>query len=343
MQERIKVYAAWVIVGFGGLFAAYLFLRYAAGILLPFLVGWAAALLVRKPAAALHRACKIKEGALRLFLAALAVISFGAVLFWGLRSLLTELSHLVSRFSEQDSGWAQKLAENLSSLPFYDVWGGTGETLFARVGDFLLAELPAVISRLASVLPSFFFGIAVCVVAAVYFCLDLERVHGTLLRLLPQRWRSQLHSAKESAWRAALAVLRADFILMLIAFVGMLIGFSILRLPYPILFSSVFALFDFLPVIGVGAFLVPWGIGLILIGSAWQGVGLLAVFAVITAVRQFAEPHLMGAKAGVHPLLMLLSMYAGARFFGAAGILLAPMVTLLLFGILNAPAENAKK
>ena len=62
MGERIKVYAAYVIVIGGVAALLYFFVRYALGVMLPFLIGWAAALLVRRPARFLHRRLRIKEG-----------------------------------------------------------------------------------------------------------------------------------------------------------------------------------------------------------------------------------------------------------------------------------------
>jgi len=342
MSERVKVYAAWVIVGFGGLFAAYLFFKYAAGVLLPFAVGWLAALAVRRPAEALHRVLKIKEGALRLLLAVLGVLLFGALLFFGLRGLLAELSNLAARVEEPFLLF-EKIKAFFASLPFLSAWTGSGEMILLKAQEALLAAIPRAISGIAGVLPSLFLSVGVAVVSAVYFCLDLDRVHAACLRILPKKWHVHLRSAKESALRAALTVLRANLILMLIAFLGMLIGFSVLGLPYPFLLSSVFAVFDFLPVIGVGTFLLPWAFWLMFSGSIGKGIGVLVIFGVITAVRQFIEPRLLGAGTGIHPLLTLLSMYVGARFFGAPGIILAPMLTLLVFGVLSAPAEISEE
>ena len=83
---------------------------------------------------------------------------------------------------------------------------------------------------------------------------------------------------------------------------------------------------DFLPLLGTGVVLVPWGIVSLLLGETRVGVGLLILFGVCTLLRQLAEPRLFGQGLGVHPLLALLSTYAGLRLFGVAGMLLAPLV-----------------
>lgn len=342
MQEKVKTYAAWVVVGFGGAAIVYLFLRYVLGVIAPFLVGWVAALLMRRPARYLHEHTRMHEGALRLILAALAVGAAGALLVLGVKGLLGELSDLVgTQEATPLDELAVRLHHAVSRLP--DGLRGGGEKIIAKLEDAIAQAVPHVISRLATALPSLLLGIGVGVIAAVYFCLDLERVHAAIFRLLPQRWQGYVASAKQSALRAAFTVLRANLLLMLIAFFFMLVGFLVLGVPYPLLLSGIFALFDFLPVIGVGTFLVPWGVWLLLSGATARGVGILVVFAVITVARQFAEPHLIGSGYGMHPLLTLLSMYAGARLFGAVGIILAPMAAVLAYGILFPPVEKEKK
>jgi len=339
MQEKVKIYAAWVIVGFGGVFAVFLFFKYLFAILLPFVIGWAAALAVRRPAAFLHRRLRIHEGALRLVLAVGAVGAVGALLAFGTKALVEELSRL-SESVGTAADLMEKISHAVARLPLVSAIAGSGESLITGAGGMLMRVLPNMISGLATALPALLLSVGVGAIAAVYFCLDLDRVHTALLRVMPQKWHESLHLAKQNALRAALTVLRANFLLMLIAFVFMLAGFLFLGMPYPLLLSGVFALFDFLPIIGVGTFLVPWGVWLLLSGSVGKGVGLLVLFALITVVRQFAEPHFIGAGYGMHPLLTLLSMYTGARFAGAVGMLLAPALALIVYGLLFPPPEG---
>ena len=341
MEEKIKTYASWVIVGFGCAALFYIFLRYLLGVLAPFLVGWIAALLVKRPARFLHERTRMREGTLRLILATLSVGAAGALAALGIKRLVKELSALIGA----DGGkpleeLATRLSYAASHLPYG--WKEGGDKILSRLEDALTEAIPALISRLATALPSLLLGVGVGVIAAVYFCLDLERVHGALARLLPKRWHLQLAFAKKSALRAAFTVLRANFILMLIAFFFMLTGFLFLGVPYPLLLSGAFALFDFLPVVGVGMFLIPWGVWLLLSGVTARGVGILVLFGVLTVVRQFVEPHLLGAGYGMHPLLTLLSLYAGARLFGAVGIILAPLAAILIYGMLFPPIIKEK-
>lgn len=342
MQERVKLFAAYTVLFLGGGAVLYLFFRYLAGVLFPFVLGWGIAMLVRGPADTLHKKIGISRGGARLLLAVFSAVLLGAVLFYGLRGLFLELTSLANRFGSDTVTVTENLREFLTGIPFIGERLATGDFL-EEGASVLLSLLPMLLTGLADVLPTFLFTLGVAVIAAVYFCLDLDRIHMALSRRLPNTAGRILRATKDSALRAALSVLRAQGMLMLIAFVLMFLGFILLNVNYPLLLSGVIALLDFFPVLGVGLFLVPWGLLALLSGDRFLGVGLLILFTIIVAVRQITEPRLLGRGYGVHPLLTLLSLYTGGRLFGVFGLFLFPVLTLLLYEMLFADAEKKKR
>lgn len=280
---------------------------------------------------------------MRLLLVLMAAGALVTLLTFGARALIAELSVIANGLSGELPTVLDRIRAALSRIPYL------GERLFgseafSHLLSSLITNLPPFVSRLARTLPTFLFSLGVSVLAAVYFCLDLDRVHAALGRIIPTRIRPFLSEAKRSALRAALSALRAELLLMLIAFFVMLFGFLILGLPYPFLLAALLALFDLLPVIGVGTFLLPWGFLALLSGARTLGVGILIIFGVTALLRQFAEPHLLGRRMGVHPLLTLLSLYAGFRLLGAVGMILFPVLTLLVYGALfDGVAEKGKE
>ena len=45
--------------------------------------------------------------------------------------------------------------------------------------------------------------------------------------------------------------------------------------------------------------------------------------------RSALEPKLVGRQLGINPLLTLLALYAGYRIWGVAGMILAPILTVI--------------
>ena len=333
MQQKLIFMASVIVTLLGGGALVYLFFRYLAGVLFPFLLGWGLAMLVRQPAAWLHEKTRVPEGVARLILVAVSVLFLGIILVFGIRGALQELSHLASRFGGDGSLFGERIKGFLASVPIIGERLAEGSFLKETLSS-ALSLLPSLIARIADVLPGFFFTLGVSVIAAVYFCLDLDRIHATLMTRMSKPFASILGVLKNSALRAVGSVLRAQAILTLVAFVFLLIGFLLLNVNYPLLLSGLIALLDFLPILGVGLFLVPWGVLSLLAGEQLLGVGLLVLFTVISLVRQFLEPHVLGRGYGLHPLVTLLALYAGGRLFGFVGLLVFPMITLLLFEIL---------
>ena len=71
--------------------------------------------------------------------------------------------------------------------------------------------------------------------------------------------------------------------------------------------------------------------GSFLLGSTGSGLGILALYAISSVLRK-SRRHLVGRSLGIHPLLSLLSMYAGFRLFGIPGMVLAPLAAAVIKG-----------
>lgn len=97
-----------------------------------------------------------------------------------------------------------------------------------------------------------------------------------------------------------------------------------------VLLAALIAVIDALPVFGTGTVLVPWGALCLLTGNVPKGLGLLALYGVISLVRSVLEPKIMAAQVDLSPLAALAAMYVGFCAFGVAGMVLCPMALLFV-------------
>ncbi|HZX20929.1 MAG TPA: AI-2E family transporter, partial [Clostridia bacterium] len=123
---------------------------------------------------------------------------------------------------------------------------------------------------------------------------------------------------------------KAYFILSFIAFIEMSIGFAILGVDYAIPIATFIALLDFLPLIGVGGILIPWGIYEIIIGQRFVGIGLIVIYIIIYIVRSALEPRVLGKQIGLSSLVTIVAMFVGFKIFGFVGFIIAPMVVIVI-------------
>ena len=135
--------------------------------------------------------------------------------------------------------------------------------------------------------------------------------------------------------------MRSYFLIMLITFSVMLLGFIILRVKYALLMALVVALLDMLPVIGIGTVLIPWSIWCFLADNAALGIGLLILFGAAEIIRQVAEPRIVGNSLGIHPIVTLILLYGSYSIFGIFGLVLIPIFAIVIKTLIEKtkPAE----
>ncbi len=118
-----------------------------------------------------------------------------------------------------------------------------------------------------------------------------------------------------------------SIILGILCFFGMLI----LRLPYPVLISSIVAVTAIIPIVGAFLGTVP-GLILIMIESPIQGLIFLSFICILQIVEgNIIYPFVVGNKVKLPPFLVLLSIMIGGGIFGVIGILLAVPIFSVIY------------
>jgi sporulation integral membrane protein YtvI len=109
-------------------------------------------------------------------------------------------------------------------------------------------------------------------------------------------------------------------IIIFCTFLETLIGFSILGIKYALILSVISAIFDVLPVLGVGSVYVPLAIFHLLSGKPVLGFGILILYALVFVIRQIIEPRILSSSLGLHPVAVLAAIFIGLKANGIAGM-----------------------
>jgi predicted PurR-regulated permease PerM len=173
--------------------------------------------------------------------------------------------------------------------------------------------------------------------------MDYETVCAFFRSLIPTvRWGA-VDSVLNVLKRTALQFLKSYLILFLLMFAGLFLGFALLGERYAFLFALMTAAVDSLPIFGMGIIILPLALFHFLTGGFAYGIGLCALYLILTVFRQILEPKILGAGLGIHPLVMLCTMYAGWKWFGVFGMLTAPFLTVTVKNLMkSASKENAQ-
>lgn len=319
--------------------------RFLLPALLPFLIALLLAAAVRPLAERLTAHNRLSRRAVSVLLVFLLLGLLTLALSFAIRRLITELGEL-ARGLNDPAGRLSGMIAGLSSLGdragariaailsrgqdtraaeltiAIDEWLSS---LFSNLLSRLASGLPGVISSIVGALPRLLLGLAVTVISAFYFALDGANIGKKLTAWLPERMAAQLPHIKKGAARTAANYLRAYSLILLLTFAELFFGFSVIGVEYSFVIALAASVVDILPVLGVGTILLPWAAVSFALSDPRRGIGLLVLYAVVTIVRQFAEPRIVGGTFGIHPLGTLLAMYLGFRLFGFAGMLLGPV------------------
>ncbi len=341
--ETLRRYAyIGVLIALGGV-GVWLVFGHLAAALLPFVLGWGISLVTRPVARFIARASKMPYKPAAVIVLAVTVILFGygAAVAVGkaggevarfATSLVTDLDNednILHRGADFIKGIGEK-------LPFIGE-DGTGDGFVDGAYEVVEGALASLATKVASAatdfagnivaaLPKAAFALVTGILAGFYLTLDSGGIRDAVAPLLPESAMGVIARVKETVVGTVGGFVKAALAMALITFALLAVGFVILRIDYAILVAALVSFVDFLPVFGVGTVLIPWSVLCFIGGDVRLGIGLLVVYGITYAVRQFTEPYFVGGYMGIHPLFALLSAYVGFRLFGLWGMILAPMV-----------------
>ena len=353
--------AANIVICIAGICAAaYLFFKYALSAFLPFLLGWLISLIIYPLSKKLSSKLKISERFASGFLVIFFFLISTLLIGMGLNRLWAELSDLAQRFYDNPqmlddmidsingkiSAFGSKfpLLEKLSEVEGLENIVSQVKSSVSEASDsfisYLTAKIPAFATKAVVSVPGVLLFIVSFLLSCFYFCVDREKCNGFFVSLLPQSAKEKLPRIKKRVNSTVSGYIKAYLLLMCITFFEVFIGLSVIKVEYAFLLAAITAIVDLLPVFGAGTILVPWAIYAFLVSDTYTAIGLLVIFGIITAIRQIIEPKIIGKKVGLHPLAMLLAVYAGIKFLGISGIFIGPLVALAIKEFLKSNRQS---
>lgn len=194
------------------------------------------------------------------------------------------------------------------------------KVLLTSIGSFAASALGSV--------PSVLLFIIVVLAATFFLSSDYPNLRKAILDRLPKKWRTMYSKMRIQSVKTLFSYIRALGIVWCITFIELTIGFAILRLDYVLVLAFFISFIDILPVFGVGTVLIPWAVVELILGNFPLAIGLAVLYGVIVVIRNLIEPKIVGSQIGLNPLVSLLSVYVGLKFFGLLGIF-APILVVL--------------
>ena len=317
--------------------------KYLLAYLLPFLIAYAVASLLRPAVVWLGKKLHIRRGAISVALVLFVYIFVAGALILLSVGIITEVVDLVSGMPEyytsNISPALDKLGNSVLDLLFR-LDPTTVKTIEDMVPD-ALSSLGSAVTKFSMQAVSWASGTAVefpgklmaaviCVIATIFLAVDYGTVNAFIKKHLPEKAVAVLRSAKNSLGNILGNYAKSYALILFLTFAELSVGLLLIGYKKAILIALIIALFDILPIVGSGTILVPWAVISLVQGNIGHGVALIVLYVVVVVVRQIMEPKIVGRRVGLHPLATLLCMWLGAKLFGMVGLFGLPVSILII-------------
>lgn len=326
--------AAFVVIGWN-------LLRF----LMPFVIGWIIAAIAAPLVNWLEKRLKIvkKLGSALIVILVLAAIIL--VIYFGISRLVAEISDLIRNFPEmyaQLEIGLRQIGDTLSGifdrLPsgIQSGWNAVVKNLDQYMGNLVsnISE-PTVTAagNIAKQVPSYLISFLVSVLSAYFFIVQREEVLNWLKKVSPKSVQKRMILVIDNLRYAVGGYFKAQFKIMAIVFVILLVGLGILNTGYFVLVAFLIAFLDFLPFFGTGTAMIPWAVYKFFMGDYKMTVALIVIYVITQAVHQLLQPKLVGDSVGLNPLVTLVLLYIGYRMGGILWMILAVPIGMVLINM----------
>lgn len=315
---------------------------------LPFLLGYVFSLAVNPLADTLQKRLKIPRGMSAVLVIVLIIGLLGGVVTFAIWKIIDELRMVYTQFPSIYAGIQNSIHALGSRLSvIYDnlpeniqlAITALGDGISGKAADFINTKSTPMVDwagRFAKALPSVFVAIIVFVLSAYFMVTENIAVSKAAHGMLPEKIAARLRIVKSELKKYLGGYLKAQIILMLIAFVIMFIGLSIFRVEYALLIAIAVAVLDALPFFGSGLVLWPWTVIAFVNGNVKFAIGLIIIYLAVMLMRRIAEPKLVSTGMGMNPILTLMSMYIGYRTLSIGGLILGPIILMIVISFYKA-------
>lgn len=358
-REPYKKFAVIVLYVAVAVISLLLFAKYLWRAVAPFIIAYLFAECFKPVVKYSEKNKRFPKKSFVLFVILLTATSVVMLIYGLARQTAIEINGLVQSLSaavnkmKTDEKYASELIERINSfVPFADIrsylWKiredpeGRLWSAFSTYGQGISDKLLSLVGGAAKWLPNFLLSFVVIIISTYYFAIDRVKINCFFLSLFPKTVQPLLKSVKDLLADTVGKYLRAYGLLFSITFGELLVAFWILRVEYAFVIALVISLIDILPIFGAGIVLVPWGVICIASQNFGRGIALIAIYAVITVIRQIIEPKIVGRFIGLSPLGTLAAMYVGLKLLGVLGIFIFPIAAIVIKKLLVSKEESSR-
>ena len=314
-DESLKKYAFWVIIAILIIVSFFIIRSYIVSLITAFILAY----LIKPIYTALSK--KIPKP----LSAILCIIIITIVIIIPLIALVGSLANIA--YSSVSLEGLSALQREISSLPFLE------NINLDVLNDRISAILVSIASSTLRQIPSIALAVFVTILGIYFMLISWDEIVGKLKRYLPFKEKARVAS---EIGKTTHAIIYGYFLISIIEFVIAYLGFSISGVDNALIYATLIGIFAFLPGVGPGAVWVLVALFQIIAQDYLSTIGIIITGLIISiGIDTFLVLKIIGARARIHPLILLVGILGGVPLFGIFGFIIGPLILIYSLKIMD--------
>ena len=325
----------------------YVLVRYVLYALMPFTIALIVTFLLKRPVDYIARFLHIPRRGMAAVLVVLFYGTIGALITVGVMRLIVMLLEWFGSLSAIYASeiepavqrvllWYEELVETIDPTQLSQAEGVVNNILGSLAsGVASLSRIMVGYARSAAVgAPKFLIALIFCVISTVFISMDYSNITYFFLAQFPEKSQKTIIEAKNYLLGVLGGIFKSYGLIMMVTWLELTVGLKLIGIEDYMVVALIIAIFDILPALGTGGIMIPWAVIELVQRNFTMAGKLFLLYLIITVVRNILEPKIVGESIGLHPVLLLISIYVGGTVLGPAGIIIMPF-TLIIIKKLN--------
>jgi predicted PurR-regulated permease PerM len=281
----------------------------------------------------------------RTIASAIILVSF---LLIAAASILIFAPPIAAQFSELIRSLPKALSDlqvwiNTGLIPKLNSWGVPTEDMQAKLSQELPQKLENLLNTLLSGLSGLFVGLSLVLTQVVnlilipfltfYIMKDFDNLKELIRDLFPRKSRETVTKYYQKIDSLLGSFIRGQLIVSVIHGIVVYIFLTILGVKFAIFLGAVGILLNIIPYFGLLVEITLAVIVSLFSGDPGFQVPLVIVIYLLQNLLEtsFIIPKIVGNRIGLHPALLILSLFVFSYFFGFIGMLIAlPTMSIII-------------
>ncbi len=197
---------------------------------------------------------------------------------------------------------------------------------FATSSTDILGSVADFIANMGSA----FLYIFTSVIFIFFFLTDKERVKSNFVRLFPSEMREKTNTMLVTIARKLGGYVIAQVFVSGSVWVTMTLGLLALQVQYALILGVIAGVLSIIPVVGSGISLL-----ICLVATYTAGWKVMVLVTILFTVSHFIENHVVrpyfySKFLSLHPIIVFLALFLGAKYAGVIGVIFAPPFLMAL-------------